>query len=369
MAVRRDGKGQWRYRKVVIQPDGCRVRIFGTPMVNTKAEAETAERNRILRILNPPPERKEVPTFRKFVEDEWWPVYPDAAGNRFSTKVEKEAHLRLYLMPHLGNVPLDQVRGQVVDGLFAKLKQRNLSPKTCKNVRGTLRKILQTAVDWGKLPAMPPLQKIKAPDPTWDHYTAEEAEQLYKAARTPEELALLLFAVHTGARAGEQLAIEWGDIDFVSHKVVFRRARTRGRVGPTKGGRERRVPLTRTLEAALKAMKHLKGKLVFCNPDGSYMSVYQLHERLWSASRSAGLRKVRWHDLRHSFASQLAVAGVPSPQIPAWMGHQSIQMTMRYAHLASAGASERILVLDAPPWQRRGNGEEALEQVSMKSGS
>jgi len=336
-------------------------------MVNTRAETEAAERNHILRVLNPSPMQKEVPTFQKFVEEQWWPVYPDAAENRLTTRVEKEAHLRLYLMPRLARLPLDQVRGQAVDRILADLARKGLSPKTRRNVRATLRKILQSAVDWGVLPAVPPLQKIRVPDPAWDHYTAEEASQLFQAARTPEERALLVFAIHTGARAGEQIAIEWGDIDFFNRRIVFRRSCVRGRVGPTKSGRERWVPLTRTLEAALKSLQHLKGKLVFCNPDGSGLTIDQLHERLWSASRRAGLRKVRWHDLRHSFASQLAVAGVPIPQIQQWMGHRSIQMTMRYAHLASAVEGERIQVLDGSAWQPRDNEGARTDQTSLKS--
>ena len=79
------------------------------------------------------------------------------------------------------------------------------------------------------------------------------------AARTEEESAILLFALHTGARAGEQIAVEWGDLDWTNHLVVLRRSSTRGEVGPTKSGRERRVALTGTLEKALKQIRHLRG--------------------------------------------------------------------------------------------------------------
>lgn len=356
--VRRDKTGRWRYRKVVRLPNGRKVRISGTPAVNTKLEAENAERNHILLVLNPAPEQKEVPSFKTFVEERWWPVYPDSARNRATTRAEKAAHLRLYLLPHLGRLPLDQVRGEAVDRLLAALKKRNLAAKTIKNIRATLRKILQSAVDWDVLPAVPPIQKVEVPEQTWDHYTTEETELLLRAARTPEDRTLLLFAIRTGARAGEQIGLEWGDIDFANHQIGFKRASIRGVVGPTKSGKPRWVPMTRTLEAALKALRHLKGKRVFCNPDGSDLTIDQLHERLWGASRRAGLRKIRWHDLRHSFASQLAVAGVPIPQIQKWLGHQSIQMTMRYAHLADSGENDRIQVLDrtavATPWQRAG---------------
>jgi integrase len=140
---------------------------------------------------------------------------------------------------------------------------------------------------------------------------------------------LLLFALHTGARAGEQRAIEWSDIDWRSRSVRFRRAMVLGKVGPTKSGRERSVPLTVALEAALKSIRHLRGQLVFCNPDGSPLTLWQLHDRFQFVCRRAGLRRIRWHDMRHSFASQLVIAGVPIRQVQEWLGHQSITMTMR----------------------------------------
>jgi integrase len=131
--------------------------------------------------------------------------------------------------------------------------------------------------------------------------------------------------------------------------VVFRRSSTRGLVGPTKSGKDRKVPLTGELERALKAVRHLRGKLVFCNEDGSPMKLDQLHERLWTACRRAGLREIRWHDLRHSFGSQLAIANVPVRQIQGWMGHSTIAMTMRYMHLAPGGGREFIAALESGP--------------------
>jgi integrase len=169
------------------------------------------------------------------------------------------------------------------------------------------------------------------------------------ATRTAEEHALLMFAFHTRARAGEQLALEWGAIDSVNKFVTFKRSSTDGVVTEaTKSKRVRRVPLTASLIAALKAIKHLKGSLVFCNSDGSPMTLWQLHERLEGACRRAGLRMIRWHDCRHSFASQLVIAGTPLPQVQEWLGHGSIMMTMRYSHLAPGGGREFLSVLDAP---------------------
>ena len=80
----------------------------------------------------------------------------------------------------------------------------------------------------------------------------------------------------------------------------------------------------------------------------------QLHERLWTACRRAGLRKVRWHDLRHSFASQLVIAGVPLRQVQDWLGHSTIAMTMRYSHLAPGSGKELIGALEGTAWHHIG---------------
>ncbi len=335
-------------------PDGRRTRIRKVSPVPTRRGAEQYERElRQALAVGTYREEREVLTFKEFVEEKWWPTYPKAVGNRATTVREKEIHLRVHLLPVLGTVKLDQVRGEVVHRLFAELHEKGLAPKTRKNVRATLRRLLASAVEWGYLEAVPLLPKVKVPESPFDFFTPEESELLVGAARSPEERALLLFPLRTGARAGEQLALEWGDVDWHSRKVILRRSSTRGVVGPTKSGRERKVPLTAALEAALKAMRHLRGSLVFCNPDGRPLSLWQLHERLWSGCRRAGLRKIRWHDLRHSFASQLMMAGVPIRQVQEWMGHATITMTMRYAHLAPGGGAELIGVLDER--QRHGN--------------
>jgi integrase len=88
------------------------------------------------------------------------------------------------------------------------------------------------------------------------------------------------------------------------------------------------VPLTGKLEAALRRIKHLRSDRVFCNPDGSVLTLDQLHERFWMVSPRAGLRRLRWHDLRYSFGSQEAMAGVPIIQVQQWMGHSTINMTI-----------------------------------------
>lgn len=360
MSVRQRRGRQWFFRTIVRLPDGRRERIFGVPktfgLPNTKIGAQEAERRAIERALKtgePTTTPKEVPTFKDFVEQRWWPTYPGSVGNRKRTIEEKSFHLRCHLMPVLAEVRLDEVRGEKVAALFKALRDKGLGEKSVKNVRTTLAKILNTAVEWEVLPAAPRLPNVKVPDHAWDFFTREESERLVAVTTDAEERALLLFALHTGARWGEQRAIEWSDVDWVNRLVVIRRSMPHGTdtAAPTKSGKERRIPLTDTLAAALKGirdLRHLQGGLVFGRRrDGGPLSLYAVRERLERACRKAGLRQIRWHDMRHSFASQLVSAGVPIRQVQDWLGHSTIMMTMRYAHLAP-GSGDAIRALDAP---------------------
>ena len=74
----------------------------------------------------------------------------------------------------------------------------------------------------------------------------------------------------------------------------------------------------------------------------------QIKRPLWRACRNAGLRKVGWHTLRHTFASHLAMRSVPLVKIQKLMGHKTIEMTLRYAHLCPDTVREAVQVLDEP---------------------
>jgi integrase len=88
-----------------------------------------------------------------------------------------------------------------------KVGKKTLSPKRVKNVLSTLHKILVSAVEWEVLDKLPRFPKIRTPERDFDFFTREESALVIQAARDAEERALLMFAFHTGARAGEQLAL------------------------------------------------------------------------------------------------------------------------------------------------------------------
>lgn len=307
------------------------------------------------------------PTFKTFVDDSWLPTYPASAANRRTTIKEKKTHVRVHLAPFFGETRLNEIDRLMLDQFVAEMFEktvgkdpstrtsrngkldapRPLSAKRIKNVMGTLRTILGTAHRWGVLEKLPDFPQIKTVAPTFDFYDATEAALLVASAREDERV-LVLFALHTGARAGELLALEWTDVDLRAQQLVsFSKSRSDGfTTNGTKSGKPRKVPLSPTLAAALKAHRHMRGPLVFCQDDGTALTLWHLHGALERATRRANLRLLRWHDLRHSFASNLTIGGTPIRQVQEWMGHATITMTMRYSHLAPGGGREFLAALE-----------------------
>jgi integrase len=150
----------------------------------------------------------------------------------------------------------------------------------------------------------------------------------------PEHLDEFIIALHTGLRRKEQyIRIDWSAVDL-SRKDLY--------VPPSKNGEDRHIPLNFEARAAFQRLyeKRIGDGPIPIHAEGSIF-VGRGGERLlgprhWfeDAVRKAGLRDFTWHDLRHTFASRLAMQGVDIRTIAALMGHKTIQMTMRYAHLA-----------------------------------
>ncbi len=108
------------------------------------------------------------------------------------------------------------------------------------------------------------------------------------------------------------------------------------------------MPASPELVEAFKAHRHMNGDLVFCTSEGGYLDRNKVKHPFWTCTRAAGLPEIRIHDLRHTFASQLVMRGVPLNAVKELLGHATIEMTMRYAHLAPGASSAYVALLDAP---------------------
>lgn len=112
------------------------------------------------------------------------------------------------------------------------------------------------------------------------------------------------------------------------------------------------VAISESLAALLRAhrgLKHLKGGYVSVDDQGAMLTRDSMKHVVPRACRKAELREIQWHALRHSYASQLVMAGVPLKAVQELLGHADIQMTMRYAHLSPSVHREAVALLDRPP--------------------
>lgn len=342
----RKGKEYWAADFVMEYPDGRRERIRKKSPVQTKRGAEAYERQLREELLNRRT-RKDVPLFRDFAKM-FLENYAEVR-NRPSEVRMKRSTFRHHLGPRFGNMRLDRIDAEAIEAYAAKKLAEGKSAKTINHHLTMLRKTLVKASDWGYLHSVPKVTWLKTVDPEFDFYDFEEADRLVKAA-DPEWRTMILTALKTGMRVGELLVLQWDCVDLVAGRVVVRRSDWRGHVGPPKNRRTREIPLSPMLLEALKAHRHLKGDLVFC-PDGEGGRPFrenELRRPLYRASRRAGLRRIGWHVLRHTFASHLVMRGVPLKAVQELLGHSTMEMTMRYAHLSPDVRRDAVTRLDEP---------------------
>lgn len=350
MVARRNNRGRWSADFWYQHPDGRRMRIRRTSPVQTKRGTEDYERqlrNELLEGRFGQPEEEPpapVPTFAVFSE-EFMTVYA-STRNKESEVRSKESILKIHLRPAFGDLRLDEIDRRRIDGFVAAQLGGGLSPKSVNNQLAVLSKTLRVAEEWGVIDAAPRVRQLKTTTPEYDFLTFDEAARLVDAVE-PSFVTMVLVALKTGLRQGELLELKWNDADLVAKKLRVSRRVYKGVVGTPKGGKSRIVPLTQSVVEALKAHRHLKGPHVFCGNDGQRLTANMCRRPLRRACQNAGLRQVGWHVLRHTFASHLAMRGVPMKVIQEYLGHAAIQTTMRYAHLSRSILDDAIQVLDA----------------------
>jgi integrase len=147
-------------------------------------------------------------------------------------------------------------------------------------------------------------------------------------------------------RLGELLALRWSDVDLDGGRIMVRRAAARGVVGTPKNGRSREVPLSEQAARTLREMPRSESELLFPGLDGRLLTTGACKWPIYRAAERAGIRRVGWHVMRHSFASHLVMRGAPVKAVQELLRHQSIEMTMRYAHLSPDARRDAVRLLD-----------------------
>jgi integrase len=234
-----------------------------------------------------------------------------------------------------------------VQQLKATLADR--APKTVNNILTVLNTMLKKAVEWAVIERMPcAVRLLPVPGQSAAFHDAADLERLVEAARkrgSDAYLAVLLGA-DAGLRRGEIAVLQWDDVDFRKGQLCVQRAVWKGHVGAPKGGRMRRLPLTDRLRAALQAARHLRGRFVFCDQDGTPLNEKNIGDHVDHAARAAQLQHRGIHILRHTFCSRLAMRGASARSIQELAGHADLKTTQRYMHLSPMALDTAIQLLE-----------------------
>jgi integrase len=281
----------------------------------------------------------------------------EAMGRKPSTMRSYRANHRNQIEPRLGERPVSKVTQGDVERFIADCVRGGLAPKTVNNCLGLLYGIFELAIKrgWAHENRCKCVEKPKVEEDTDIHFLdQEEVEALLRAAPDTEfgavQRALYLAAVMTGMRQGELLALRWIDVDWRARRIRVRRNYVRGEFGTPKTRRSSRsIPLADRLGGELDLLYRRSRwtgdeDLVFANPHtGGPLNGCSLLKAFQRALGRAGVRRVRFHDLRHTFGTRMAAAGVPMRTLQEWMGHRDFRTTQIYADYApSAGEVEAV---------------------------
>lgn len=301
------------------------------------------------------PTKPQVPTVEEFS-----PLYLDLkrVDAKPSTMITTECDFRTHIVPRLGHLRLDEVTYAAIEDFRLALtktqsantkhKPRILRPKSIHNLVVHVSGLLTVAKRRGLIAELPEFDWRKVPPPDFDFLDFDEADRLVAAAEG-EWRTLIVVALRTGLRMGELLGLRWIDVDLSAGRFNVRQAYVKGHFGLPKSGKPREIPLGDDVIDALRAHRHERGPLVFCDATGKPLTAGLLAWPLKRALKCAKLRDIGWHVLRHTFASHLVMRGASLKAVQELLGHSSIQVTMIYAHLAPRVTRDAVRLLDQRP--------------------
>lgn len=264
------------------------------------------------------------------------------ANNRPSEIKRKQSVLANSLIPFFGSIPLKNITNKKIEE-FKGLRLKSILSKTLRNELTMLGTCLKTAVEWGYLETPPLIRIPKAPQKAIKWLPEEDCIKLLQA--TDGLLHDMIFlAIKTGLRFGELIALTWADFDFENRIITVNKSVVLDISGPTKSGKIRYVPMTDSVYEYFGKMRQKNG-LVFSEDGGKFVRQKRISYHLDKAYAKAGITKMNWHALRHTFASHLANKGGAIFAIKDLLGHSDIKTTMGYSHLGPSLTTETMKLL------------------------
>jgi integrase len=220
---------------------------------------------------------------------------------------------------------------------FKLMRLKKVTPATINRDIACLKHMFTIANEWQYTKHNPTkgIKLLKEPPGRVRYLDNEEVERLIATSNWPLK-TIIIIALNTGMRKGEILGLKWSDIDLKNSLLM---------VGKTKNNERRIVTINNTLYQEFSNIpRHISSPYVIYNKDGKPFK--GVRKSFAAALKRANITDFRFHDLRHTFASHLAMSGVSLKTIQQLLGHKDLSMTMRYAHLSEEYMQNAVKKLD-----------------------
>jgi integrase len=308
-------------------------------------------------------------------------------GTRVSYRANCEYMQRVHVSPLMGERRITDVGRSDVEVLARVLLKKKLAPKSVRNIMGFLHAVFEHGIDRGWVRENPvrraekPGRRRTGANPDLQFLSVDQLDAVLRAIPdrvvirqpaptrrgrsgpapppSPDVLGpvlrvVILTAAMTGLRQSELLGLRWRDIDWVTQRIRVRNTFVRGEhssEGKSDLSTRRSVPLAGRLARELdlwsqRTRFNNEDDLVFAHPTkGTPLDGSKVSKRFKAACVDAGVRPVRFHDLRHTFATCLAASGTPIRTIQEFLGHADSKTTQIYAHYAPS--EHEVQLVDA----------------------
>lgn len=274
-------------------------------------------------------------TFAEAAE-EWLRYCREERACKPSTLVQYESAVACHLVPAFGEWKLSEITTHDLERFRSSL---DAAPRTKNRLMTEAYGIFRRAQKVYGLPVNPAagIERLRERrNVELQVFTPEEVHALARAADDQQDAAVYLVAAFTGLRMGELIALRWRDVDFAASRVRVTASFAGGQLTTPKSGKVRSVPMASVVASSLAALgQRLRwtgpDDLVFPGESGGHMDGSALRRRYKRALARAGLRPLRFHDLRHTFGTNM-IARADIVRVQEWMGHADIQTTRGYLH-------------------------------------
>lgn len=284
---------------------------------------------------------------------EWMKTFK-AGKVKHSTLDNYESDFRLHVVPYIGNVKLKDLTTLMVQRVYILLEKEGLSPKSIRNVHGMLDKAMKMDLirkNVSKNCELPHIQQHEM-----HPLTKEEMGMFMNLAKDDEHYLMMRFDFFTGLRESELIGLTWDCVDFEKHTLRVYRQFVRIASGPDKGkmmytplknGKERTITLTTTAMAVLQEAKrkqseqrlragsswHNEYNMIFTRANGMFVRFKTLYVHFKDIVKDMGRPEVRFHDVRHTYATLSLQSHVDPKTLSEALGHATVAFTLDvYGH-------------------------------------